>query len=195
MIFCSQNDQFGVKQLNCFQNGHFLKNYDKHIPYPRILEKNSKSREMSKRHSWKKNPAKIPKIAFWEMSKRHFWKKIQTFFLDIWSWIFEKNIFRELSKRPLWKKNPDLKSGLDFFSRNDAYSFPEIRFFRKSHQNNWNVAKWIIFPEMTLPDVPKRVWIFFFRNDASSFPGFSGVIIFITWYLTLMTSRDLGHVT
>ena len=61
-------------------------------PYPRILEKKSKSREMSKRHSWKKNPAKIPKIAFWEMSKRHFWKKIQTFFLDIWSWIF-KNFF------------------------------------------------------------------------------------------------------
>ena len=62
---------------------------------------------MSKRHSWKKNPAKIPKLAFWEMSKRHF-----------------------------WKKNPDLKSGLDFSSTNDAYSFPEIRFFQKIHQNN-----------------------------------------------------------
>ena len=35
---------------------------------------------MSKRHSWKKNPAKIPKIAFWEMSKRHFWKKNPDFF-------------------------------------------------------------------------------------------------------------------
>ena len=49
-------------------------------PYPRILEKKSKSREMSKRHSWKKNPAQIQKIAFWEMSKRHFWKKNPDFF-------------------------------------------------------------------------------------------------------------------
>ena len=98
---------------------------------------------MSKRHSRKKNPAKISKIAFWEMSKRH-----------------------------LWKKNPDLKRGLDFFSRNDAYSFPEIRFFQKSHQNNWIVAKWIIFPEMTLPDVPKRVWIFFPEMTLAHFPDF-----------------------
>ena len=35
---------------------------------------------MSKCHSWKKNPAKIPKIASWEMSKRHFWKKNPDFF-------------------------------------------------------------------------------------------------------------------
>ena len=35
---------------------------------------------MSKRHSWKKNPAYIQKIAFWEMSKRHFWKKNPDFF-------------------------------------------------------------------------------------------------------------------
>ena len=94
----------------------------------------------------------------------------------------KKNFFGKWVSVISGKKNPDLKSGLDFFSRNDAYSFPEIRFFQKSHQNNWIVAKWIIFPEMTLLDVPKRVWIFFSRNDASSFPGFSGVINFITWF-------------
>ena len=82
-----------------------------------------------------------------------------------------------------------------FFFRNDAYSFLEIRFFfQKSHQNNWNIAKWIIFPEMTLPDFPNASG-FFSRNDASSFPGFSAVIPFITWYLTLMTLRDLFYVT
>ena len=36
---------------------------------------------------------------------------------------------------------------------------------------------------------------FFSKNDASSVPGFSGVMTYITWYLTLMTSRDLGHMT
>ena len=71
-------------------------------PIRESWKKKSKSREMSKRHSCKKHPAKIPKTAFWEMSKHHF-----------------------------WKINPDLKSGLDFFSRNDAYSFPKIRFFPK----------------------------------------------------------------
>ena len=35
---------------------------------------------------------------------------------------------------------------------------------RKSHF-------WIFFPEMTLPDVPKRVWIFS-ENDAISVPVF-----------------------
>ena len=69
---------------------------------------------------------------------------------------------------------------MDFFSRNDAYSFPENQIFQKRHQINPNTAKWIFFPEMTLPDVPKRVWIFFSENDASSVPGFSGVITFIT---------------
>ena len=37
--------------------------------YPRILEKESKSREMSKRHSWKKNPDYFPGymvINFWK---------------------------------------------------------------------------------------------------------------------------------
>ena len=57
---------------------------------------------MSKRHSWKKNPAKIPKIAFWEMSKRHF-----------------------------WKINPDLKSGLDFFPGMTLTHFPKFVFFKK----------------------------------------------------------------
>ena len=35
---------------------------------------------------------------------------------------------------------------------------------------------------------------FFFENDASSFPWFLELMNFITWYLTLMTSRDLCHV-
>ena len=141
-------------------------------PIRESWKKKSKSREMSKRHSWKKIQPKFQKLLFGKWVSVISGKKIQTFFLDIWSWIFEKNIFRELSKRHFWKKNPDLKSGLDFFSRNDAYSFPEIRFFQKSHQNNWNVAKWIIFPEMTLPDVPKRVWIFFPEMTLAHFPDF-----------------------
>ena len=52
---------------------------------------------------------------------RESWKKIQKSGTELASFL---------------EKNPDLKSGLDFFSRNDAYSFPEIRFFQKSHQNN-----------------------------------------------------------
>ena len=139
------------------------------------------------RESWKKNPktGNWASVIFGKKIQRKFkksdfgnWasvisgKKIQTFFLDIRSWIFDKNIFREMSKCHFSKRNPDLKSGLDFFSTNDAYSFPEIRFFQKSHQNNWNVAKWIIFPEMTLPDVPKRVWIFFPEMTLAHFPDF-----------------------
>ena len=104
------------------------------------------------------------------MSKRHFWGKIQTFSMVMNFW---KSFFRELSKRHSWKINPDLKSCLDFFSRNDAYSFPKNPFFQKAHKNNWNVPKWIFFPVMTLPDVPKRVWIFFSENEASSVPVFS----------------------
>ena len=34
------------------------------IPYPRILEKKSKSREMSKRHSWKKKSSRNSKNRF-----------------------------------------------------------------------------------------------------------------------------------
>ena len=62
-------------------------------PYPRILEKKSKNREMSKRHFWKKNPSKIPKIAFWEMSKRHFWKKNPDFVPVYMVMNFSKIIF------------------------------------------------------------------------------------------------------
>ena len=101
---------------------------------------------------------------------------------------------------------------MDFFSRNDAYSFPENQIFQKRHQINPNTAKWIFFPEMTLaqfskfdnfenlfftPNYPKKPFLdifsrndaprrsqkrldFFSKNDASSVPGFSGVITFIT---------------
>ena len=48
---------------------------------------------MSKRHFWKKNPSKIPKIAVWEMSKRHFWKKNPDFFPEYMVMNFSKIIF------------------------------------------------------------------------------------------------------
>ena len=57
-----------MSNKNCFRKVN---------PYPRILGKKSKSREMSKRHSWEKSSLKI---AFWEMSKRHFWKINPDFF-------------------------------------------------------------------------------------------------------------------
>ena len=69
-------------------------------------------------------------------------------------------------------ESSDQKSCLDFFSRNDAYSFPENQIFQKRHQINPNTAKWIFFPEMTLPDVPKRVWIFFPKMTLAHFPDF-----------------------
>ena len=59
---------------------------------------------MIKCYSWGKNSAKTLKIAFWEMSKRHF-----------------------------WGTKYGIKKWFGFFSRNDAYSIPEIRFFQKSH--------------------------------------------------------------
>ena len=69
-------------------------------------------------------------------------------------------------------ESSDQKSCLDFFSRNDAYSFPENQIFQKRHEINPNTAKWIFFPEMTLPDVPKRVWIFFPKMTLAHFPDF-----------------------
>ena len=83
---------------------------------------------------------------------------------------------------------------MDFFSKNDAYSFPEIRFCQKRHNNNRNIENWIF----SRNDAPRRSQTpldFFSKKDASSFPGFSGVISFITWYHTLMTSRDLFYMT
>ena len=49
-------------------------------PYPRILEKKSKSREMSKRHSWKKIQPKFQKLLFGKWVSVISGKKIQTFF-------------------------------------------------------------------------------------------------------------------
>ena len=69
-------------------------------------------------------------------------------------------------------ESSDQKSCLDFFSRNDTYSFPENQIFQKRHEINPNTAKWIFFPEMTLPDVPKRVWIFFPKMTLAHFPDF-----------------------
>jgi len=82
------------------------------------------------------------------MSKRHSWEKNPA--------KIQKIAFWEMSKRHFWKKNPDLKSGLD--------SPKFVFFFWKSDQNNWNVAKWIIFPEMTLPDIPKRICFLLFDS-------------------------------
>ena len=111
--------------------------------------------------------------------------------------ILKKSKNREMSKRLFWKKNPTTilaEKRPGFFPRNNAYSFPKILFFfKKRHQNNRNFANWIIFLETKLLDVLKRAW-FFPKNDASSFPVFLELMTFITWFLTLMTSRDLCHV-
>ena len=62
---------------------------------------------MSKRHSWKKNPNHFLSLDFFpEMTLTQFPKNI--FFKNSWPYIQEKS--------------------LDFFSRNDAYSFPKKRF-------------------------------------------------------------------
>ena len=90
-----------------------------------------------------------------------------------------------MSKRHFWKKNPIASACvLDFFSRNDAYSFPEITIFNKSHQNNLNLTNWINFPEMTLLDVPIHAWIFFPKMTLAHFPIFHGVILL---------SRDISY--
>ena len=81
---------------------------------------------MSKRHSWKKNPNHFLSLDFFpEMTLTQFPKNI--FFKNSWPYIQEKS--------------------LDFFSRNDAYSFPKKRFL--------------------------EFWLdFFSKNDAYSFPDF-----------------------
>ena len=48
---------------------------------------------MSKRHFWKKNPNKIPKIPFWEICKRPFWKKNPDFFPGYMVMNFKKIFF------------------------------------------------------------------------------------------------------
>ena len=75
-------------------------------------------------------------------------------------------------------ESSDQKSCLDFFSRNDAYSFPENQIFQKRHQINPNTAKWIFFSRNDAPRRSQTRLDFFSKNDASSFPGFSGIITF-----------------
>ena len=86
---------------------------------------------MSKRHSWKKNPNHFLSLDFFpEMTLTQFPKNI--FFKNSWPYILEKN--------------------LDFFSRNDAYSFPKkqflefwLDFFSKNDAYSF-LGFWIIFP-------------------------------------------------
>ena len=54
---------------------------------------------------------------------------------------------------------------------NTPRNFPKFSFFKKSHQNNRNLANWIIFPEMTVLVLPKRVWIFRPQMTFHDIPG------------------------
>ncbi len=85
-----------------------------------------------------------------------------------------------------------------FFPKMTLWNVPKILKFENcflERKITYNCQFWIFFPEMTLPEVPKRFWIFFPKMTLTEFPGFLVQIMFITWYLTRMASRDFGHLT
>ena len=79
--------------------------------------------------------------SFLEKKSRRVWERLGASFLEKISIsqhfnyfyeLFEKMDFWEMSKRHFWKKNPDNFLSLDLFSKNDAYSVPEKKFFKNS---------------------------------------------------------------
>ena len=63
---------------------HFKPVYNFINPYMEILEKKSKTRGITQRHFWKKNPTNFLKSGFRGVTQRHLWKKIFGFLV----WIF-----------------------------------------------------------------------------------------------------------
>jgi len=66
---------------------------------------------------------------------------------------------------------------MDFFSKNDAGSVPKKIVFFKNHDTVLMEKLWIFFPEMTLAQFPKPVflnfrWIFFPKMTLAQFPVF-----------------------
>ena len=95
-------------------------------PYMEILEKKSKTRGITQRHFWKKNPTNFLKSGFRGVTQRHLWKKIQNILMDLYSIIMKIFSFRGITQRHLWKKIPHYWI---FCSRNDAGLFPGIDTF------------------------------------------------------------------
>ena len=67
--------------------------------------------------------------------------------------------------------NEDEAAKMEIYTNPKAESGPlDIRSVSKVISTRGPGTRTIIDEGMTLQDVPKRVWIFFFENDASSFP-------------------------
>ena len=82
------------------------------------------------------------------------------------------NGFWDLNRRHFWTKYPDHFSERVpvFLSINDAPWRSQNYVFQKTRQTEYNHSRWIFRPEMTLPDVSKRIWIFCPKMTLAQFP-------------------------
>ena len=92
-------------------------------------------------------------------------------------WWFIQEAIKNLVWRHLYdvsiRKSPiNENKWLDFFSKNDAGSFPGNRIFFKLTILGLKYVVWIFFPKMTLTDSPNWVWIFFPKMTLPRPPNF-----------------------
>ena len=133
---------------------------------------------MSKRHFWKKNPIeKNPSFAsLW----RH--KSWLAYDVIVYWWCTQESIqnlvWRHLYDVSIRKYPIKEKKWLDFFSKNDAGSFPGNRIFFKLTILGLKYVLWIFFPKMTLTDSPNWVWNFFPKMTLPHSPEKSPIFSF-----------------
>ena len=102
MTLWSQSPEMKIKKEENYLQMELLEPKEKYLPTQHYFTVPSvviwiNPLTKSKRHFWKKNPNKIPKIPFWEICKRPFWKKNPDFFPGYMVMNFQKIFFREMS--------------------------------------------------------------------------------------------------